>query len=72
MADEILHGWNAISEFLSCDVRTAKRWEQLRGLPVRRTRRTPGEGRANVYALASELKAWLPPVNTLPEPLSAV
>jgi Tfp pilus assembly protein PilF len=72
MADEILHGWNAISEFLSCDVRTAKRWEQLRGLPVHRTRRTPGEGRANVYALASELKAWLPPVNTLPEPLSAV
>ena len=56
--NEVLQGWNAIAEFLSCDVRTAKRWESERGLPVRRTRRTPGEGRANVYAVVSELEAW--------------
>lgn len=68
MAEDILRGWNAISEFLSCDVRTAKRWEQSRHLPVRRTRRTPGEGRANVYAHASELEAWLASANTVPEP----
>ena len=56
---DILNGWNAIAEFLSCDVRTAKRWETERGLPVHRTRRTPGEGRANVYALRDELEEWL-------------
>lgn len=57
-SSEILQGWNAIAEFLGCDVRTAKRWETERGLPVRRMRRTPGEGRANVYAAISELEAW--------------
>lgn len=57
-SSDILQGWNAIAEFLSCDVRTAKRWETERGLPVRRTRRTPGEGRANVYAIIHELETW--------------
>jgi len=57
-SSDILQGWNAIAEFLSCDVRTAKRWETERGLPVRRMRRTPGEGRANVYAVIAELEAW--------------
>jgi tetratricopeptide (TPR) repeat protein len=56
--NEVLQGWNAIAEFLSCDVRTAKRWETERGLPVHRTRRTPGEGRANVYGVISELEGW--------------
>jgi Tfp pilus assembly protein PilF len=55
---EMLQGWNAIAEFLKCDVRTAKRWETERGLPVRRSRRTPGEGRASVYALVSEIENW--------------
>jgi Tfp pilus assembly protein PilF len=55
---ELLQGWNAIAEFLSCDVRTAKRWEAERGLPIRRTRRTPGEGRPNVYALVPEIEEW--------------
>lgn len=58
MTTDILQGWNAIADFLSCDVRTAKRWEQHKGLPVRRTRRTPGEGRPNVYARISELEEW--------------
>jgi hypothetical protein len=56
MADETLRGWNAIADFLSCDVRTAKRWEQYRRLPVHRIRRTPGEGRPNVFALQCELE----------------
>lgn len=55
---DTLQGWNAIADYLDCDVRTAKRWEKQRGLPVRRTRRTPGVGRANVYALASEIESW--------------
>jgi tetratricopeptide (TPR) repeat protein len=67
MANETLRGWNAIADFLSCDVRTAKRWEQYRHLPVHRTRRTPGEGRANVYAVSSELEIWLASANALAE-----
>jgi Tfp pilus assembly protein PilF len=58
-SNAILQGWNAIAEFLNCDVRTAKRWETERGLPVRRTRRTPGEGRANVYGIVGELEQWM-------------
>ena len=68
MADDTLRGWNAIAEFLSCDERTAKRWEQYRHLPVHRTRRTPGEGRPNVYALKPELEAWVASANDWPEP----
>jgi Tfp pilus assembly protein PilF len=56
--NDLLQGWNAIAEFLNCDVRTAKRWETERGLPIRRTRRTPGEGRPNVCALVSEIEQW--------------
>lgn len=57
-SDDILQGWNAIAEFLNCDVRTAKRWESKRSLPVRRTWRVHGEGRPNVYADAVELRTW--------------
>lgn len=53
---DILQGWKNIAEYLSRDVSTVKRWEKYRGLPVRRM---PGEGRANVYAQASELTEWL-------------
>jgi len=64
---EVLQGWNAIAEFLACDVRTAKRWETQRKLPVRRMRRTPGEGRMNVYAYVRELKAWQASANSFEE-----
>jgi Tfp pilus assembly protein PilF len=53
---DILQGWKNIAEYLSRDVSTVKRWEKYRGLPVRRI---PGDGRANVYAQASELTKWL-------------
>ncbi|HEY4010110.1 MAG TPA: hypothetical protein VGM11_08165 [Acidobacteriaceae bacterium] len=58
MSEQVLQGWSAIAVFLSCDERTAKRWETERELPVHRTRRTPGNGRANVYAVVSELEQW--------------
>ncbi len=51
-----IDGWRAIAAYLLRDERTAKRWEKHRGLPVRRV---PGEGRANVYVLRSEVEAWL-------------
>jgi len=54
----MLHGWKEIATHLSRDVRTVKRWEKQRGLPIRRT---PGEGRPNVYVVLSELEQWLSP-----------
>ena len=53
---DILQGWKEIAAYISRDVRTVKRWEKQRSLPVRRM---PGEGRANVYALIPELDQWL-------------
>ena len=53
---DILQGWKDIAAYVSRDVRTVKRWEKQRGLPVRRM---PGIGRANVYALIPELDSWL-------------
>ncbi len=69
-----IYGWRAIAAYLERDERTAKRWERQRGLPVRRI---PGEGRAAVYALRSEVERWLQhgnnPINaegTGPDPLA--
>ena len=47
--------WKQIAAFLGRDERTVKRWEESRGLPVRRL---PGNGRASVFAYAHELRAW--------------
>jgi Tfp pilus assembly protein PilF len=55
----MLYGWKEIATYLSRDVRTVRRWEKERGLPVRRT---PGEGRPNVYIALPELDQWLYPV----------
>lgn len=55
-ADARLRGWKEIAAFLNVDERTVKRWEQGRGLPVRRV---PGEARAPVFAYRDELSAWL-------------
>ena len=53
---DILQGWKDIAAYVARDVRTVKRWEKQRGLPVRRM---PGAGRANVYALIPDLDSWL-------------
>ncbi|MGH9628855.1 MAG: hypothetical protein ACRD7E_11070, partial [Bryobacteraceae bacterium] len=54
--DDRLNSWKEIGEYLKRDVRTVQRWEQTRGLPVRRV---PGKGHAAVYAFKLELDAWL-------------
>lgn len=51
-----LTGWKAIAAFLAVDVRTARRWEDERGLPVRRL---PGDNRSAVWADPVELRAWM-------------
>lgn len=51
-----LKTWKEIASFIGCDARTARRWEDSRGLPVRRY---PNSSRSAVYAYESELRAWL-------------
>jgi serine/threonine-protein kinase len=50
-----LESWKEIATYLNRDMRTVQRWEQTKGLPVRRL---PGGDMARVYALKSELDAW--------------
>ena len=66
----VLASWKGIAAYFGCNVRTAKRWEQGRGLPVRRA---PGKKGSTVFAYASELDAWLKSwesEQTLDSPLS--
>jgi tetratricopeptide (TPR) repeat protein len=51
-----LDSWKEIALFFSKDVRTVKRWEKERALPVHRA---PGKPGGSVYAFADELTGWL-------------
>jgi Tfp pilus assembly protein PilF len=62
---KILQGWKEIAEYVERDERTVKRWEKQRQFPVRRM---PGNGRANVYILVSDLDNWLDKCDTPAEP----
>ena len=50
-----LESWKDIAAYLNRDVRTVRRWEKDRGLPVRRL---PGT-RPGVYALVNEIDDWV-------------
>jgi Tol biopolymer transport system component len=50
-----LDSWKQIAAYLNRDVRTVRRWEKDRGLPIRRL---PGT-RPGVYALVSEIDDWI-------------
>jgi excisionase family DNA binding protein len=45
--DTRINSWKEIAAYLRVDIRTARRWAQERGLPLRRI---PGEGRRAVFA----------------------
>ncbi len=51
-----LIGWKRIAAHLGCSERTARRWEQEEDLPVHRQQH---ESRSTVYAVPSELDAWV-------------
>jgi TolB-like protein/Tfp pilus assembly protein PilF len=53
---ERLDSWKDIAAYLGRDLRTVQRWESERRLPVHRL---PGGDKPRVYALPSELDAWL-------------
>jgi hypothetical protein len=52
----VLSTWKQIAGHFGCNVRTVRRYEQERGLPVHRA---PGKKGSTVFAYASELDAWL-------------
>ena len=51
-----LDGWKEIAAYVGRGVRTAQRWEQELGMPVRRL---DTGGAETVYAFKEELDAWL-------------
>ena len=55
-AGQRLTSWKEIAAFVGRGERTVKRWEQSRGLPVRRY---PGAANASVFAYVDEIEAWL-------------
>ena len=52
----ILNSWKEIAAYLGRGVRTAQRWERDLALPVRRPR---GKDRSAVFAVPTEIDAWL-------------
>lgn len=56
VAGDRLTGWKDIASYLGKAVRTAQRWEEELGLPVRRVKTGPGQA---VYASRAELDGWL-------------
>src|SRR5665213_1639575 len=54
--EQRLTSWKEIAAFVGRGERTVKRWEQSRGLPVRRY---PGAANASVFAYVDEIEAWL-------------
>lgn len=50
-----IDGWKAIGRFVGREARTAQRWTNTRGLPVRHVAGSDG----SVFAWAHELRAWL-------------
>jgi tetratricopeptide (TPR) repeat protein len=51
-----LNSWKEIAAFFDKDIRTVRRWEADRALPVHRL---PGAERSGVFAYVSELQGWL-------------
>jgi len=51
----VFTSWKEIAQYLGKGVRTAQRWEQEAGLPVRRQH---GEGKGKVLAFAEEIEGW--------------
>jgi hypothetical protein len=52
----VLASWTTIAKYFDCNVRTAKRWERERRLPVHRA---PSGKRGYVFAYTQELDEWI-------------
>jgi hypothetical protein len=51
-----LSSWKEIAAYLECDIRTCRRWEILKALPVHRI---GGSEKARVFSYPDELDRWL-------------
>lgn len=58
--DSRFDSWKEIAAYLARDMRTVRRWEKEKGLPVHRV---PGGSRRAVYAYRGEVDAWLSEVS---------
>ena len=56
LPEEPLDSWKEIASYVKRDVSTVQRWEKREGMPVHRH---VHDKRGSVYALSSELDAWL-------------
>lgn len=56
MEPDKFSSWKEIAAYLGVDVKTAQRWEKVRGMPVRRI---PGGVRGSVYVNRAEIEEWL-------------
>ena len=54
--DDRLESWGEIAAYLNRSITTVQRWERQEGLPVRRLEHVR---KPSVFALRSELDAWL-------------
>jgi len=66
---ERLDSWKEIAGYLGRDLRTVRRWEKEKGLPVRRV---PGGERSAVFAYPEEINKWMRGGGTKPTEASSV
>ncbi|OGD20200.1 MAG: hypothetical protein A2W03_13350 [Candidatus Aminicenantes bacterium RBG_16_63_16] len=52
----LFSSWKEIADYLGCDVRTCRRWELTRGLPIHRL---DGGSRSRIFAYQHELDDWV-------------
>jgi hypothetical protein len=57
---QLFSTWKKIADYLQCDVRTCRRWEETRRLPVHRLE---GTSKSRVFAYQNELDDWLKGIN---------
>jgi TolB-like protein/tetratricopeptide (TPR) repeat protein len=65
--EQRLDSWKEIAVYLNRDVTTVQRWERREGMPVHRHQH---DKRGSVYALSSELDAWVR--SRIPSPLEEI
>jgi len=61
VAAERLSSWKEVAAFFRKDVRTVRRWEAERGLPIHRG--AGAVGKSSIYAYPTELERWLRETN---------
>jgi excisionase family DNA binding protein len=64
-----LDSWKEIAAYLGRDLRTVRRWEEEKGLPVYRV---PGGERRAVFAYRGEIDAWLTSRESGPEEMPGI